>query len=220
MTAPTITKQELIKLGADQDLISRFIEQTNNTDQPVDILSLIGAENATDDLLWLAGKILPKIKIVQFTVECAESLSHLHTDPSAIAAIQAARDWISEHPEGNRLKARDAAYAAANAAASAAASAAAYTAANAAANAAAYTAASAAAYTAANAAANAAAYTAAYAAASAAAANAANTAIYAAYAASNAAVNAAYAAYAASAAADYAASNEVVRASLIKMFSE
>ncbi|MFT6347099.1 MAG: hypothetical protein ACJAYB_000080 [Psychromonas sp.] len=118
--APTITKKQLVDLGACKPGFDRFIAQTGNTDQPVEIFSLIGGKNTTADFLWLAGKTLPKHRIVQFAVECAESVSHLHTDPRANAAIQSAKDWISEPSEVNRLKVCDAAYDAAAYAASAA----------------------------------------------------------------------------------------------------
>ncbi|MFT6347048.1 MAG: hypothetical protein ACJAYB_000029 [Psychromonas sp.] len=193
MTAATITKQKLLNLGAHQGLISRFIEQTGNTDQPVDILSLIGAENATDDLLWLAGQTLPKIKIVQFAVECAESVLHLNSDPRAIAAIQSAKDWLEEPSEENRLLAREAFTYANNATYDTDAARAAYYAANAAAADNAY-----------------AAINTAYAAAAAACAVEAN----------DAANYANAAAIYANAYADYAESNEVVQTSLMNLFSE
>ncbi|MFT6347084.1 MAG: hypothetical protein ACJAYB_000065 [Psychromonas sp.] len=202
MTTATITKKQLVDLGADKGLISRFIEQTGNTDQAVNVLSLICGKNTTADLLWFAGKTLPKIKIVQFAVECAESVSHLNNNPSDNAAIQSANDWIRKPCEENRLNARNtanyAAYAASNALNAA--------------------------YPAAFANAANAAYASYYAAKAAYDANAANAAYNAAYYAANAA-NAAYDAnadafdpnYAAYAA--YVASNRVVQASLRKLFS-
>ena len=66
-----ITKQELKNFGACQEGFKRFIIQTNNTDEPVEIVSLIGGENTVSDLLWLAGKILSKEKIVRFACDCA-----------------------------------------------------------------------------------------------------------------------------------------------------
>ncbi|MFT6347055.1 MAG: hypothetical protein ACJAYB_000036 [Psychromonas sp.] len=125
-----ITQQQLVDLGACKPGFDRFIEQTGNTDQPVKILNLIGGKNTTDDLLWFAGETLPKMKIVIFAVECAESVLHLHTDPRVLAAIQAARDWIKEPSEVHRLNARDAADNAGDNAPSAAAYAAAYTSSN------------------------------------------------------------------------------------------
>ena len=67
----TITKQELIELNACRDGLRRFTAQTNDTDASVEILSLIGGHNTVGDLLWLAGKILPKEKIVKFACDCA-----------------------------------------------------------------------------------------------------------------------------------------------------
>lgn len=66
-----ITKQELKDFGACQDGFKRFVNQTNNTDEPVDVVSLIGGCNTVSDLLWLAGKTLAKEKIVRFACDCA-----------------------------------------------------------------------------------------------------------------------------------------------------
>ena len=66
-----ITKQELKNFGACQEGFKRFIIQTNNTDEPVEVISLIGGKNTVSDLLWLAGKILSKEKIVRFACDCA-----------------------------------------------------------------------------------------------------------------------------------------------------
>ena len=71
VTGMKITKQELKNFGACQEGFKRFVIQTNNTDEPVEIVSLIGGENTVSDLLWLAGKILPKEKIVRFACDCA-----------------------------------------------------------------------------------------------------------------------------------------------------
>lgn len=46
-----ITKQQLIKWGACQDGLARFIEQTD-TDQPVEVTLLIGGKNTASDLLY------------------------------------------------------------------------------------------------------------------------------------------------------------------------
>lgn len=66
-----ISKQELKDFGACQEGFKRFIVQTNNIDEPVDVVRLVGGENTISDLLWLAGKILPKEKIVRFACDCA-----------------------------------------------------------------------------------------------------------------------------------------------------
>ena len=113
-----ITKQELKNFGACQEGFKRFIIQTNNTDEPVEVISLIGGENTVSDLLWLAGKILSKEKIVRFACDCAllnielirpytndfNLIQDFLNNPSQNAAARAARD-----------AARDAAYAAARA---------------------------------------------------------------------------------------------------------
>lgn len=66
-----ITKRELIELGACKDGLKRFIRQTNGTDFPVNVVSLIGGENSISDLLWLAGKKLSRDKIIRFACDCA-----------------------------------------------------------------------------------------------------------------------------------------------------
>ena len=66
-----ITKRELINLNACPDGLERFIEQTNNRDDPEKVVSLIGGKNTYSDFLWLAGKKLSKEKIVKFACNCA-----------------------------------------------------------------------------------------------------------------------------------------------------
>lgn len=50
VTGVKITKQELKNFGACQEGFKRFIIQTNNTDEPVEVISLIGGENFRDCL--------------------------------------------------------------------------------------------------------------------------------------------------------------------------
>lgn len=66
-----ITKKELIEMGACSNGLKRFITQTSNTDEPVEVSSLVGGENYYSDLLWLAIKKLPKERIVRFVCDCA-----------------------------------------------------------------------------------------------------------------------------------------------------
>lgn len=66
-----ISKQELIEMDACVDGLDRFIEQTGDTDKSVDVKDLIGGKNDYYDALWLAGKRLPKDKIVRFACDCA-----------------------------------------------------------------------------------------------------------------------------------------------------
>ncbi|CAH9012254.1 conserved hypothetical protein [Vibrio phage 236O40-1] len=58
-------------MGACRDGLKRFIKQTGGNSKSVDVISLIGGENTVSDLLWLAGKTLPKEKIVKFACKCA-----------------------------------------------------------------------------------------------------------------------------------------------------
>ncbi len=66
-----ISKQELVKMDACIGGLKRFIKQVNGSDGEVDVLSLIGGENTTSDLLWLAGETLSKQKIVDFACSVA-----------------------------------------------------------------------------------------------------------------------------------------------------
>jgi len=65
-----ITKQQLIEMNACETGLHRFIEQTDGTDEPVDVSDLIGGLNTYDDLLWLAGKTIPDERIVRFACDC------------------------------------------------------------------------------------------------------------------------------------------------------
>lgn len=67
----TITKSELIELGACYEGLNRFIEQTNNTDEPVSVVSLVGGKNTTYDLLWLAEKKVPDYSLQNLSRDCA-----------------------------------------------------------------------------------------------------------------------------------------------------
>lgn len=104
-----ISKKELIELGACTGGLKRFIKQTHSTDNEVDVISLIGGENTTSDLLWLAGKKLPKEKIVRFAKHCAliniEMIKPYCSDDSY--------DLIVKFLLGDNAAAADAAYAAA-----------------------------------------------------------------------------------------------------------
>ncbi|QGT52279.1 hypothetical protein [Vibrio phage MZH0603] len=51
--------------------LQRFIKQTNNTEEPVEVSSLIGGENYYSDFLWLAEGTLPKERIVRFACDVA-----------------------------------------------------------------------------------------------------------------------------------------------------
>lgn len=66
-----ITKQELKDLDACAGGYIRFIQQTNDTSEPVEVSSLIGGVNTYNDLLWLAGKKLSREVIVRFACDCA-----------------------------------------------------------------------------------------------------------------------------------------------------
>ena len=110
----TINKQQLKDLNACEDGLERFIIATDSADNDVIVLDLIGSDVTTSDLLWLAGKILPKKRIVQFAVDCAESVIHL-CDNKELAqnCVDSANAVIENDNETNRKAARKAAAAAA-----------------------------------------------------------------------------------------------------------
>lgn len=66
-----ITKQQLIELSACEDGLARFIEQTKNTDELVDVASLVDGVNITSDLVWLAVKTIRDKRVVKFACDCA-----------------------------------------------------------------------------------------------------------------------------------------------------
>ena len=112
-----ITKQELKNFGACQEGFKRFIIQTNNTDEPVEIVSLIGGENTVSDLLWLAGKILSKEKIVRFACDCALlNIELIRPYTNDFNLIQDFLNNPSQNAARAAYAAARAAYAAANAA--------------------------------------------------------------------------------------------------------
>jgi len=67
----TITKAELISMDACEEGLGRFIEQTNNTDEPVSVSSLFNGKNTISDLVWLAGEICNIEKIRKFARDVA-----------------------------------------------------------------------------------------------------------------------------------------------------
>jgi hypothetical protein len=66
-----ITKQRLVELNACKDGLDRFISQTNDTDKPVSIVSLIGGENTIGDMTWLASELRDKQNLVKFACKCS-----------------------------------------------------------------------------------------------------------------------------------------------------
>ena len=110
----TINKQQLEDFDACEDGLHRFITATDNTNTDVCVIDLISTDVTTDDLLWLAGKLSPKKKIVQFAVDCAESVVHLSKQKELSQnCIDAAKAVIENDNETTRAAARKAASAAA-----------------------------------------------------------------------------------------------------------
>ena len=105
-----INKQRLEDLNACLSGFDRFIIATDSADNDVNVIDLIGTEVTTDDLLWLAGEILPKKKNIQFTVDCAELVHHLSCNKElAQNCIDAAKAIIENDTKDNRKAARKAA---------------------------------------------------------------------------------------------------------------
>jgi len=67
----TITKSQLSCLPNSEDVTRRFIEQTNNTNEPVEIIRLYGGENTIGDLCWLAYAVCEPKKIDKFIKDLA-----------------------------------------------------------------------------------------------------------------------------------------------------
>ncbi len=67
----TISKAELISMGAHERTLSRFIEQAGDTDDSVLISSLINGKNTISDLMWLSRKICTIEKIRKFARDIA-----------------------------------------------------------------------------------------------------------------------------------------------------
>ena len=131
----TINKQQIKDFDACEDGLHRFITATDNTNTDVCVIDLISTDVTTDDLLWLAGKLSPKKKIVQFAVDCAESVVHLSKQKELSQnCIDAAKAVIENNNETNRKAACAAATAAAAAGVAGAAAATAHNAAAAAAH--------------------------------------------------------------------------------------
>lgn len=118
VTGMKITKQELKNFGACQEGFKRFIIQTNNTDEPVEVISLIGGKNTVSDLLWLAGKILSKEKIVRFACDCA--LLNIELIRPYTNDFNLIQDFLNNPSQNVAARAARAAYDAARAAARAA----------------------------------------------------------------------------------------------------
>lgn len=64
-------KQELRDLGACEPGYKRFLEQTECTDDDVDVASLVGGENSCGDILWYLGYRLSKDRLYKFMRDCA-----------------------------------------------------------------------------------------------------------------------------------------------------
>lgn len=84
-----ISKSELIEMKADKAMLDRFIEQTNNTNDSVEVSSLVGGVSTLGDLLWLVGKKLSKIEIVKFVIKCFRLTPRLNCTPEVLKTLEA-----------------------------------------------------------------------------------------------------------------------------------
>ena len=70
-----ITIQQLIQLGTDDAVLNAFIEQTNDTDKPVDLASLVGGKIPIEDLAWLSCVLCTspeqRVKMIRCVKDCA-----------------------------------------------------------------------------------------------------------------------------------------------------
>lgn len=66
-----ITKNKLIDMVVPYQCIVRFAEQTNGTDEPVDVLSLLRGKNTIGDIAWIAAKTIPRERLIRFACDCA-----------------------------------------------------------------------------------------------------------------------------------------------------
>lgn len=66
-----ITKQQLIKFGACEEGLARFITATKGTESPVEITSLFIAPITMGDLMWLARKLIPTKRLVTLAKDVA-----------------------------------------------------------------------------------------------------------------------------------------------------
>jgi len=122
-----ISKSELIEMDACELGLNRFIEQTNNTEESVEVETLVGGANTYDDLLWLASKTIPTNRIARFACDCAliniekimpltdkyDSIVNFLNDPKAECARDVALNadsssWAAGWDDGARRAARSA----------------------------------------------------------------------------------------------------------------
>ncbi len=91
----------------------RLIKQLGgdfNRDQEFEISSLVNGKNTIGDITWLLGELGEKAMLVEFSIFCAElvlPISEKDNDSKAPReAINAAKAWLENPTEENRLKCR------------------------------------------------------------------------------------------------------------------
>ncbi len=104
-----ISMKELVKMGANPNILGRFKAQINGTEK-VEVLSLIGEKSIASDFIFLANKTLSREKLIAFACDVAlinidkikqytddfdlivESLKSRKFTDSVYAAVNAATD--------------------------------------------------------------------------------------------------------------------------------
>ncbi len=77
-------------------LLDRFIDQTNDTEEAVEISSLIGGKNTIGDLMWIAANLNMSNQLTYFILDIARLFDHLSP------AVKACNDATAQY-----LKCRD-----------------------------------------------------------------------------------------------------------------
>jgi len=119
-----ITKQLIKDLNPCSDRFINFTSNYPDYDNTIDhFISL--DKISYSDKIWVITKLFTKEQNVKFSILCSESVLHIFEskypeDNRPRLAIEAAKTWLNDPSEVNRLAARSAAYAAWSAAWSAA----------------------------------------------------------------------------------------------------
>lgn len=110
-----VSKQELIEKEVCQAELDRFIIQTNNSDEPFNIIDLITDNrimNGSDFMMIAGKKKINTKKQVQCAINCAKTMVHLANSSIPQLAIDVAQQCLDHPSKENRKKALAAAKAA------------------------------------------------------------------------------------------------------------
>lgn len=104
MTQISLSPAELAALKPCSDRTALFAGRNRMTAREA-----LDAGATVADLLWVAGKLGLKAECVAFAIACAERVARLNPDPRVRAALDAAKAWLDDPTEENRLAAAAAA---------------------------------------------------------------------------------------------------------------